>query len=53
MAKFEINTRSSYENTVEADSFASEGEFVDFHKGNTIVFRMKAALIETIKRVDE
>lgn len=52
MAKYEINGKIGSK-TVEADDFHTEGEFVDFVKDHDIVFRVKAAAVDTIERSAE
>ena len=53
MPQFLINENLSFEREVEASYFETNGDFVDFidseGRDSTIVFRVKAATVQTIE----
>jgi hypothetical protein len=54
MARFVINDGYSSSQEVEADYFATVGDFVDFEVHNVgTVFRIKASNVETITRQEK
>lgn len=58
MAKFKLTTSGMVEKTVEANAFATNGEFVDFTAGydedgnDRVVLRFRASNVYSIERVE-
>ena len=56
MAKFVINRGYPNEQTIEAESFGTVGDFVDFFEyangEDRTVFRMSAKMVQTVERTD-
>ena len=55
MATYAINEGLPHAQTVEAEYFQTSGDFVDFYvtqgSDHEVVFRMKAGMVQTVKKV--